>query len=131
MKPEVMWSFVADLFILDQSGKFSIVGAWESITAMNFPAVHPQLFLITGWRGDPLATFMTETKLWMPSGALLSTTGNHPVHLSTAGKGLNVNQMVNLQFPQAGEYTIELFHFGDQAWTGKIAVQRAAQDVSG
>lgn len=52
MKPEVMWSFVADQFIVDQTGKFRILGAWEAIGAVR--AVHPQLFVAIGgairWR---------------------------------------------------------------------------------
>lgn len=120
-----MWSFVADQFIVDQAGKFSIIGAWETIGAMSFPAVHPQLFVVTGWKGDPLASILAETKIWAPAGVLLTATGSHAFQLSNVGKGINVSQLINLQFPQPGEYTVEMFAFGESVLTNIISVTQA------
>ena len=113
MRPEVLWSFVADQFIVDRFGKFSIVGIWEAINAANFPAVHPQLFIVTGWKGDALATLLTETRIWTPAGSLLLTTGTIPFKLSAAGKGINANQIVQTMFMQPGSYRVEVMSEGE------------------
>jgi hypothetical protein len=104
---------VADQFIVDRFGKYSIVGIWDAISAPNFPAIHPQLFIVSGWTGDALAMIMAETRLWTPAGTLLLTTGLHPFRLSPSGKGINANQIVQTQFAQPGNYRVELIGDGE------------------
>ena len=130
MKPRVLWSFVADQFIVDQGGKFSVIGVWETVSAPMFPAVHPQLFVVTGWQGDPHANFLTETRLWTPSGALLTSTGPHPFQVSPVGKGINVNQFVNVNLPQSGAYRLEVLAYGEIAYDSTITVNQLGTPIA-
>ncbi len=82
MSPKSCCHLSLTRFIVDRSGKFSIVGIWEAINAPNFPAVHPQLFIVTGWKGDALATLMTETRIWTPASTLLGHHGADPAQIS-------------------------------------------------
>lgn len=72
---------------------------------------------------------MTETKIWTPTGILLSTTGGHPFQLSKAGKGINISQLVNLLQP--GENTIEALLFGESVSKSVIAVTQATTNCNG
>jgi hypothetical protein len=117
----------ADQFIVDRSGKFSIIGVWENIFATNFPALHPVLFVVTAWTGDPNAMLLTETRIWTPSQALLMTTGAQPFQLSPAGKGLSVNQFFQVQFAVPGQYRIEAVVNGVSAYHFDVAVQALTQ----
>jgi hypothetical protein len=103
---------IADQFIVDTGGKFSIIGVWENLFAPTFPAVHPVMFILTMWKGDPNSSITVETRIWSPNKALLMSTGTGLVRLSPAGKGINVNQVFQTQFPMAGSYRVELLANG-------------------
>jgi len=131
MRASVLWAFVADQFIIDRFGKYSIIGIWDGITASNFPAVHPLLFIVVGWKGDPLTTVMAETRIWTPAGTLLLTSGVHPMQLSPAGKGIDANQIMQTQFPQFGIYRIELIGDGEVKHQFEISLMQAPQMMQG
>lgn len=108
MAPSVVWSLLADQFVADARGKFTIVGVWDEISAVNYPAVHPLLFIVTAWRGMPNGSFLAETRIWTPAQSLLFSTGPHPVVPGPSGKSIAIDQAVLLQFPTPGVYRLEL-----------------------
>lgn len=115
---------MADQFIADPRGKISIIGVWEEIAALNFPAVHPLLFVVTAWRGAVGTSFLAETRIWTPSQTLLFTTGAHPVQLSPMGKGIAVDQAIGLQFPAPGIYRLELMADGQSVHTADFSLSQ-------
>jgi hypothetical protein len=123
MPPRVLWSMAADQFIVDAAGKFSIIGVWETISAGNFPALHPLLFVVTAWTGGPNTTFVLETRIWTPTRNILATTGPQPFNLSSAGKGISINQFYSVQFPSPGGYRVEALANNVSAHHFDVAVQ--------
>jgi len=105
---KLLWAFAADQFIVDRGGKFSIIGIWENVFAQAFPALHPQLFIVAGWQGAPMASLTSEVRIWVPSGALLSTSGATPLQLGPTGKGVSAQQFAPLQLMQPGVYRVDI-----------------------
>jgi len=103
---------IADQFIVDPSGKYSIIGVWENLFAPAFPAIHPLMFILTLWKGEPNSSLQVETRIWTPNQTLLMTTGAAVVRLSPVGKGMSVNQVFQTQFPMPGRYRVELLANG-------------------
>jgi hypothetical protein len=105
---KLLWAFAADQFIVDRGGKFSIIGIWENVFAQAFPALHPQLFIVAGWQGTPMASLTNEVRIWVPGGALLTTSGAATLQLGPTGKGISVQQFAPLQLIQPGIYRVEI-----------------------
>jgi len=105
---KLVWAFAADQFIVDRGGKFSIIGIWENVFAQTFPALHPQLFIVAGWQGPPMASMTNEVRIWVPAGTLLVTSGAVPLQLGPTGKGISVQQFAPLQLVQPGAYRVEI-----------------------
>lgn len=112
---EVLWAFAADQFIVDRAGKFSIIGIWEAVFAANFPALHPQVFIVAGWRGQPSGQLMYEIRVWTPANTLLATSNPTPFQLGPNGKGISVQQFAGVQLIQPGVYRIEILQNGVSA----------------
>src|SRR2546430_17675769 len=102
MSPTVLWSMIADQFIVDPSGKYSIIGVWENLFAPAFPAIHPLMFILTQWKGEPNTSAQVETRIWTPNQTLLMTTGAALMRLGPVGKVISVNQLFQAQFPVPG-----------------------------
>jgi hypothetical protein len=114
---KVLWAFGADQFILDRGGKFSIIGIWEIIYAVSFPALHPQLFVVAGWQGAPSVALTYEIRVWTPGNTLVTTSGVTPFQLGPNGKGISIAQFAGLQLVQPGVYRVEIMQNGVTAHT--------------
>jgi len=117
---KVLWAFAADQFIVDRSGKFSIIGIWEAVFAPNFPAIHPQVFIVAGWSGQASAQMTYEVRIWAPGNTLLITSAPTPFQLGPNGKGISVHQFAPVQLAQPGTYKIEILMNGVLAHTMEL-----------
>src|SRR6202011_528133 len=112
MDVKVLWAMTADQFIVDQAGKFSVIGVWENLAALAFPAVHPLMFVVSAWEGDANSSVLAETRIWTPQQALLVSTGAMPLRFGANKRALSVNQLVQTQFVTPGAYRIEFLAEG-------------------
>jgi hypothetical protein len=99
---------VADQFIVDRAGKFSIVGVYDRVTAPAFPAIHPQMSLVTLWQGEAGASFMTQMRLRAPDQSMVLTSPLTSLSMGSSGRAWTVNLLQQTQFSAAGKYRFEL-----------------------
>ena len=113
--PTVEWSLLCDYCLIDQTGKLSLIGIFDSVAVASFPAQHPMLYVVTRWRSEPGQTFVAETRIWTPTEKLLVTTGPVQVAPNPGGHNLTVNQLRNVAIEREGQYLVELLAEGETA----------------
>jgi hypothetical protein len=59
------------------------------------------------------------------------TSGLHPLQLSPAGKGIDANQIMQTQFPQPGNYRVEVIGAGEVKQEFEISLAQAQQTMQG
>lgn len=117
MKVEV--AVLADYASVSTGNKLSIAGIFDSITAVQFPAIHPVMYLVLrlglefedGNRTHKLAVVMRDED----SGEFFRADAEIAVERIAPGEVTRMNQLmhfVGLQFAQPGKY---FFHVN---WNG-------------
>jgi hypothetical protein len=103
---------VADYANVTQDGKLNVMGIFHNINALNFPATHPEMHLITQLKAGPAEyerEFTLDIKLIDDDAShiLLQQTFRLVVPRGTAGQTVYMNhllRMINVQFPKPGSY---------------------------
>ncbi len=81
---------------------------FETIGAREFPAVHPVLFVVNGWIGGA-GTFRQYSRILDPGGQEIARDQETVFQLSNLKSRHSViARFGNLEFPQPGEYAIEV-----------------------
>ncbi len=127
-RPSVVWAMSCDYVMIDNSGRFSIIGVFEGATMAQFPSAIPQFFVISMWSGPASATFTTETWLWSPDNEVIERTPPFPSQFSNFGKGLIINRFLNVAFPKPGVYHLELIVDGQGAFQLPLVIQEHQHD---
>jgi hypothetical protein len=127
---QLKWAALADYVILDQSSKVSVLGMFERISVLNLPAIHPVMYVVSWWHGQPSGRFNLEQRIWAPTHQILVTGGSRSTQYSAAGRALAVQLFVGIQLPAAGNYTVEFLVDGRREGTvtfevAQVQLQRA------
>lgn len=125
---------VADYANVTQDGKLNIMGIFHNISALNFPAAHPEMHLITQLKAGPQQyerSFTLEIKLRKEDAqeALLNQSFELVVPRGTAWQDVYMNhllRMVNVQFPEPGAYEFVVLVDGQLERSLPIEVRRIA-----
>lgn len=107
----VEWAVLCDYALIDSGGKLSLVGMFENLFALNFPAMHPILFHAAQWAGQPGGSVAAELRIWGPSKELIGSAQQH-VQLGPTGRAAAIMQLSPLPLPAVGEYVFELLGGG-------------------
>lgn len=109
---ESVYLLLADYANMTGDGKINVMGIFNRIFANNFPALHPEMYLVSQLSASP-AEYDREFKLTI---RLMDQDGKHVIveHLldgkiprDEAGASVNVNTIIRLNntlFPQPGAY---------------------------
>jgi hypothetical protein len=125
VKPELLWGFFCDHFLVDASGKYSFIGIFERIGAVNFPAVHKALYVVCSVRGAPNTRSTAVFNIWTPEVQLLLSTQESPVQFGPDGRAMLAHLLYDLNFAGPGIYTFSLEVGGRPAGEMRLEVYRA------
>ena len=110
IRPNLQFSVVCDDVRREDNGKFMLIGIFEAINAVEFPAKHHTLFVANRWcKGegsftqkirivntrDKAIVFQTEDQLFQ----LQDIDTHHTI----------ISRFNNLLFPSPGKYWVEIF----------------------
>src|SRR5436305_15134293 len=97
--PTFLWSLLCDHFLIDQAGKYSFIGVFDRIGALNFPVVQRSLYVAVALEGEPSTVAPALLDVWSPDGTLLLSTPESQVQFSQVGRAMFVNLIYDLQLP--------------------------------
>jgi hypothetical protein len=114
IKPDLQFSIVCDDVRREENGKFILIGLFGLIGAVQFPAVHPVVFVVNRWcKGE--GEFSQRTRI-------LSAADNEVIAESPTasfrladldGQHTIISRFVNVRFPAPGKYWVEVL-LGDE-----------------
>ncbi len=106
-KPTLNFVIVCDDVRQEAGGKISLMGLFENVYAIRFPAFHPRLAIVTEWSGG-LGDFAIGTRILAPDKQTVLRETTSLVKLALTGaKHRDVSVHLNLEFKAPGTYWIE------------------------
>jgi hypothetical protein len=108
IQPTLLFSVLCDDVRREDNGKFMLIGLFETIGAVNFPVVHPRLYVMNCWCSG-LGSFKQKTRLVMPNNNKLIEDKETEFNLvDLKAKHRIVARFNNLRFDIPGEYAVEV-----------------------
>jgi hypothetical protein len=110
IRPNLQFSVVCDDVRREDNGKFMLVGIFEAINAVKFPATHNTLFVANRWcKGEGSFTQKIRIINTKDKG-LIFQTEEQPFQLSDIDAHHTIiSRFNNLIFPDPGKYWVEIF----------------------
>ena len=88
-------------------GKLNIIGIFNQINALNFPALHPRLMIATSVSGE-VRKYTESIEIVSPGGEVIARAGN-PIEIFKSGGSANfIADFVGIVFPIEGKYEIKI-----------------------
>ena len=109
IKPNLQFSVLCDNVRREDNGKFILIGLFEAINAKEFPAVHPELFVVNRWcKGE--GEFSQKIRIVNSKDqSLVFQTEDQPFKLADIdGQHTLVSRFLSLNFPSPGKYWLEV-----------------------
>lgn len=112
-------ALLADAAAVDASGKLSILGIFDHISAKEFPTRHDRMVLVFRLVAtlDEVGPHKIEISIVQPSGEELHRLdGTLQVNPGRGRGGIRIPQLVHMDgfvFPEAGEYSIDIHVDGE------------------
>src|ERR1019366_10275835 len=105
---EVEYLHVCDSAFMAEGGKHCIIGIFDVIHAMNFPATHPTLTIAARLRGQAHELVPLRIELGQPNGEILGQPVQAEVTIDEGGSAFINMNVVGTQFPEPGRYTVKI-----------------------
>ena len=114
MLPDLQSSLLCDDVRQERTGKFILIGLFDSLGSPKFPFRHPRMFLVSRWCSGT-GEFEQQTRILRPDMSSLVAEGRKiPVRLkNTEGTATNVELFMNLEFHEEGTHWVEVLLDGD------------------
>jgi hypothetical protein len=114
MIPDMQSTLLCDDVRQERTGKFILIGLFDSLGSPTFPFRHPRMFLVTRWCSGE-GEFEQHTRILRPDMSTLVAEGRKiPVKLPNAeATATNVELFLNLEFHEAGTHWVEVLLDGD------------------
>jgi len=114
MLPDLQSTLLCDDVRQERTGKFILIGLFDSLGSPQFPFRHPRMFLVTRWCSGE-GEFEQHTRILRPDmGTLVAEGRKIPVKLSnTEATATNVELFLNLEFHEPGTHWVEILLDGD------------------
>ena len=125
----VEYLHICDTAFMAEGGKHCIIGIFDAINAPTFPATHPSLTVAMRVRGQAHEALSLRVELSRPNGEALASI---PIEITLNEDGshfVNLN-MVGIQFPAAGRYTVKASE-GRQALVSHSLIVQQIQAPAG
>jgi hypothetical protein len=114
MLPDLQSTLLCDDVRQEMTGKFILIGLFDSLGSPTFPFRHPRMFLVTRWCSGE-GEFEQHTRILRPDMSTLVAEGRKiPVKLpNSEATATNVELFLNLEFHEAGTHWVEVLLDGD------------------
>lgn len=94
-------------YIAEQNGKLNIEGVFDTINSPSYPAIHPSMSVVVGIKVDK--TTNTEKIVMKKDGNTILSVPDKKVNKVLSGKHRFIHNLLNVAFPEAGKYVIEVY----------------------
>ena len=108
---EVDYMHLCDYAFQAEGGKPCIIGIFDTIGAASFPCTHPHMAIAIQLRGQSHEAIPVHVELGKPNGDVIATLDGQVTAGPDGGAFLNFN-LLTLQFPEAGRYSIKVLSSG-------------------
>jgi hypothetical protein len=110
IRPNLQFSVVCDDVRREDNGKFMLIGIFEAINALEFPAKHHTLFVANRWcKGEGSFTQKIRIVNTKDKGVIFQTE-EQPFQLADIDTHHTImSRFNNLMFPTPGKYWVEVF----------------------
>lgn len=114
MAPDLQSALLCDDVRQERTGKFILIGLFDSLGSAAFPFRHPRLFLATRWCSGQ-GEFRQQTRIVGPDMTTPVVQGQEiPVRLRDGeASATNVELFVNTEFREPGTHWVEILLDGD------------------
>jgi len=104
--PQLHWVIVCNDFEVDPKGS-NIIGMFDSIRSLSYPATHPKLVVVTKWEGEIGESFNQSIDIILPNNEVYVTSGDILIEI---GIRYNITRQIfeSLQLPMAGTYKVDI-----------------------
>lgn len=113
IEPTLQFSVLCDDVRREDNGKFILLGLFETIGAIRFPAVHPALYVMNCWISG-LGKFKQRSRLIDKNGNILAQDEETTFQLSDLkAKHRVIARFNNVKFDSPSEYSVEVLLNGE------------------
>ena len=114
IKPNLQFSVLCDDVRREDNGKFILLGLFEAINALNFPAKHQTMFVANRWcKGEGEFTQKIRIVSSMDQSTVFQT-DDQPFSLADIDSHHTlISKFNNLVFPKTGKYWVEVLLDGE------------------
>ena len=104
--PTLHWVIVCNDFKIDPKGS-NIIGMFDSIRSLSFPAKHPKLVVVTKWEGEVGESFNQSIDIILPNNDVYITSGDILIEI---GIRYRIAQQIfeSIPLPMEGTYTVDI-----------------------
>lgn len=127
IKPALTYTLFCDDVRQELGGKFSLMGLFESISSLTFPALHARFAVVNEWRGGR-GDFKAKIRLLGPDRkTVLSESESRFSLFNEAQRHRDISIRLNTAFTVPGTYWIELLLDDEQSALIPLPVQQLHQ----
>lgn len=114
MAPDLQSSLICDDVRQERNGKFMLIGLFDAIHAEQLPLTFAKICLVTRWCSGE-GRFTQKSRIVHPDQKTVLAEGKGvPVNLSSPeAAATSVEVFINVKFPEAGTYWVEILLDGD------------------
>ena len=105
---EVEYAHLCDFAFPGENGKPCVIGIFDVINVVDFPAVYDRFQIAVQLRGAPHEEVNGRIEVGRPNGEVLATVPVPPMTMSTEGGAFLQVAVVNLGFPEQGRYVVKV-----------------------
>ena len=124
---------LCDYAVISRDGKLSINGIFEELRAVNFPTGLARAFLVTTVEGAPSSTYSLQVKMESDNKSIKTDGILKPINLNVQtgpnGKTNLVLELVNVGFPEEGEYLFKVYNQEKHLSTATLKVMQQDKDT--
>lgn len=121
---EVDYMHICDYAFKAEGGKSCIIGIFTVLNAATFPCTHPHMVLAVQLQGQPHEAIALKIEVGRPNGDVLAGLDAKLVAGADGTAFVNLN-LINLQFPEPGRYTVKVLSGGRSLSTQSFQVRKA------
>jgi hypothetical protein len=129
VKPVLVHTILCDDVRQEMGGKFSLMGLFETISAVTFPAIHPRFAIMNEWSGGR-GEFIAKIRLLAPDRKTVISESEAKLALfNETQHHRDISLRFNTTFPAPGTYWIEMLLDNAQVALVPLPVQQINQQT--
>jgi hypothetical protein len=129
VKPVLVHTILCDDVRQEMGGKFSLMGLFETISAVTFPAIHPRFAIMNEWSGGR-GEFIAKIRLLAPDRKTVISESEAKLALFNENQHhRDISLRFNTTFPAPGTYWIEMLLDNAQVALVPLPVQQINQQT--